>query len=113
MIHDHKSYAAGHPGWKGNGGTSEAAADAMAPLAPTLLRMAREKFASAPNGLTAEELSDACGVERVAMQPRTSEMQKAGFIVDSGIRRRNRSGKNAIVWVVREPHGNLFASAAQ
>ena len=112
MIHDHKSYAAGHPGWKGGGGTSEAAADDMAPRAPALRHLAKEKIAAAPNGLTAEELSDACGVERVAMQPRTSELEKAGVITDSGIRRRNRSGKNAIVWVIAEPQGNLFGGGA-
>jgi hypothetical protein len=36
---------------------------------------------------------------RWSVQPRLSELKAKGLVVDSGVRRRNSTGKNAIVWV--------------
>jgi hypothetical protein len=48
-------------------------------------------------GLTADELCDRLKLSRWTVQPRTSEMKRKGLIRDSGQRRRNASGKHAIV----------------
>lgn len=50
-------------------------------------------------GLTADELCDRLKLSRWTVQPRTSELRHKGLIRDSGQRRRNASGKQAIVWV--------------
>ena len=43
--------------------------------------------------------AEAMGVDRTTAQPRTSELRLRHMIKDSGQRRRNASGKRAIVWV--------------
>jgi hypothetical protein len=52
-------------------------------------------------GLTAEETANHLGIARVSAQPRTSELRSLHLIEDSGQRRRNASGKRAIVWTAR------------
>ena len=54
------------------------------------------------DGLTAHEASDALAFDRVAIQPRLSETRRKGRIVDSGHRRRNASGRRAIVWIAKQ-----------
>lgn len=51
------------------------------------------------DGLTAHECSAVLDIAKETVQPRTSELHAEGLIQDSGVRRRNASGKNAIVWV--------------
>ena len=51
-----------------------------------------------PRGLTADELSAHLDMDRWSIQPRTSELRRKGLIRDSGQRRPNGSGKQAIVW---------------
>lgn len=61
-------------------------------------------------GLTAHETSAATGFDRVAVQPRISELRRKGLVVASGKRRRNPSGKTAIVWIAAEyadPHAQV------
>ncbi len=88
--------AAGHRGVD----TSIAAADAITPKLGRLQRMAAAAIKDAgPHGLTADELSAALDLDRTSIQPRTSELRRKGVIRDSGNRRRNRSGKLAIVWI--------------
>lgn len=50
-------------------------------------------------GLTTHELAVAARVDRESIQPRTSELRCMGLIKDSGERRANVNGKNAIVWI--------------
>ena len=98
MIHDPIYPDA--PGHRGVDTSIEAAND----IAPDLGRYQRSAFsfilAAGDAGLTAEELAAAMGVERTTAQPRTSELRLRHMIKDSGQRRRNVSGKRAIVWVV-------------
>ena len=56
-------------------------------------------------GRTADEVALALGWERWRVRPRTSELRKAGRIVDSGRRRDSQSGIASIVWVARECAG--------
>lgn len=56
---------------------------------------------------TADELAAWLDVDRLSIRPRCSELRALGDIADSGRRRRNKSGKAAIVWVPTAPttHG--------
>ncbi|GGC24496.1 hypothetical protein GCM10011371_10170 [Novosphingobium marinum] len=55
-----------------------------------------------PQGLTAHETAYWLRIDRATIQPRLSELRSKGRITDSGMRRRNASGRRAIVWVVRD-----------
>lgn len=52
---------------------------------------------------TADELADYLNESPLSIRPRFSELNKLGAIVDTGERRRNRSGNTAKVW--RAPDG--------
>ncbi len=54
-----------------------------------------------PEGATADEVAYALKYSILTVRPRVSELYKLGLIVDSGLRRKNASGKNAIVWIVK------------
>lgn len=89
----------GTPGHR-NVTTSIAAAQHLAPKLGRLQRMAMAAIrAAGPDGLTASELAEVMGMERWSVQPRTSELRCKCLIRDSGQRRRNVTGKAAIVWV--------------
>lgn len=80
--------------------TSVAAAADIAPSLGRLQRLAESAIRDAGSaGLTADELAARLQVERWSIQPRTSELRRKGRIRDSGQRRPNRTGKQAIVWV--------------
>lgn len=84
--------------------TSVAAAEALAPRLGRLQRMAQRAIRAAyPGGLTADELADRLGLDRYSIQPRTSELRRKGLIRDSGLRRPNATGKQAIVWIAVPP----------
>ncbi|MEZ5744358.1 MAG: hypothetical protein R3D89_11715 [Sphingomonadaceae bacterium] len=53
-------------------------------------------------GLTALETASATGFDRYSIQPRISELRAKGRVVDGGKRRRNPSGRSAIVWVAKD-----------
>ena len=93
----------GYPDAPGHRGvdTSIAAADAIAPKLGRLQRLAETTIRAAGfEGLTADELAARLDMERWSIQPRTTELSRKGIIRDSGRRRRNITGKAAIVWVV-------------
>ncbi len=58
--------------------------------------------AAGTGGLTAIEAAAVTGLDRYSLQPRLSELRRKGLVVDSGKRRRNPSGRQAIVWIARE-----------
>lgn len=87
------------PGHRGVDTSIAAAADLEAKLG-RLQRMVLDAIRDADwLGLTADELCDRLKLSRWTVQPRTSELRRKGLIRDSGQRRRNASGKQAIVWV--------------
>lgn len=98
------------PGHRGVDTSIAAAAD-IAPKLGRLQAAAERAIAGAgARGLTADELADSLGVDRYTIQPRTSELKAKGVIGDSRQRRFNRSGKRAIVWVLKEhvpPTGDI------
>ena len=84
-------------------GTSMEAADTIAPKVGRLQRMTLAAIRDAGwNGLTADEAAERLNADRYSIQPRTSELKLLGLIVDSKQRRKNRTGKRAIVWTVPE-----------
>ena len=52
------------------------------------------------NGHTADEVARYLGKTEFSIRPRLSELSKLLRIVDSGIRRKNQSGHNAVVWKI-------------
>jgi DNA-binding IclR family transcriptional regulator len=86
--------------------TSIAAADALAPGLGRLQRLALEAIRNAGHhGCTADELAAKLGLTRWTVQPRTTELRRKGAIQDSGRRRRNITGKAAIVWTATASTG--------
>lgn len=47
---------------------------------------------------TDEEIAGWCRMNLNSVRPRRKELQEAGWIRDSGLRRKTRSGVKAIVW---------------
>jgi hypothetical protein len=87
------------PGFKSRE-TSRQAAEDMTKRAGTLQALAMAAFCAHPAGMTADEVATAIGKTVLAIRPRISIMAIANEIIDSGARRRNISGKSAIVWVL-------------
>src|SRR4051812_18038145 len=81
--------------------TSRQSATRIASRAATL----REKAFIVLKGqdLTADEVADALGEDRLAIRPRISELSAQNRIEDSGQRRENISGHNAVVWTIARP----------
>ena len=93
-----------YPGTPGHRGvdTSMEAATALAPKLGRLQKLAHEAIRAADwLGLTADELAARLKIDRYSIQPRTSELKRKGLIRDSGQRRPNASGKQAIVWIAK------------
>lgn len=93
--------------------TSVAAADAMRDKLGRLQTLVLGAIRGAgADGLTADECCDVLGLDRWTIQPRTSELRAKRLVGDSGRRRRNQSGKSAIVWVAAEHLDQPQAEAA-
>jgi DNA-directed RNA polymerase specialized sigma24 family protein len=91
--------APGHRGVE----TSIEAAESVAPMIGRLQKMTFDAITSrGAFGLTADEAAEVLGMDRWSIQPRVSELRKKGLIADSGLRRRNTTGKRAIVWTLPE-----------
>lgn len=83
------------PGWKAKP-TSKAAAEQIAVIVGTLRDRVLAEIKARPG--TADEVAKRLGIDRLAARPRLTELQKLELIVDTGDRRKNDSGKSAIVW---------------
>lgn len=86
--------------------TSIETANAIASIAGPLRRLVYAEIHRAGGaGLTTDEIADALEMQRYSVQPRTSELKCDHRIEDSGRRRKNASGCNAIVWVATSHRG--------
>ncbi len=79
--------------------TSKAAAESMTCEAPVL----REKCLALlqSEDLTADEIAERLNRSILSIRPRISELNEMSLISDSGMRRKNASGRSAIVWTCR------------
>lgn len=59
--------------------------------------------ALASHNQTADEIAETVGESILAIRPRVTELKAKGKVFDSGIRRPNLSGRNAIVWTLTKP----------
>ena len=85
-----------NPGAKGPDGTSQDAADAIAPCAAYLRRVAMRSLDRLGEATVLEAVAVA-EVARESLQPRFSELRAMGLVEPTGARRRNPSGKGAAV----------------
>jgi hypothetical protein len=95
-------YAHGYPHGVGHRGvdTSVAAAASITTVSGPIRRKVYFAIGEVgERGLTSYELAERLQIEHGTAQPRTSELRRLGLIRDSGVRRLNSHGRNAIVWV--------------
>lgn len=89
------------PGYKSTD-TSRDAAESMQVNAGTLRRYVLEELKMCSAGLTADECADRLRESILSIRPRFSELRNFNLIEDSGKRGLNKSGKNAIVWILKK-----------
>ena len=90
------------PGFKtGETETSRQAACAIKPDAFTL----RQKCLAALRGarMTSDETAELLGIDKLSIRPRFSELLALNQIVATTERRKNASGKSAVVWAAATP----------
>lgn len=83
------------PGAK-TSGTSQEAADSIDARAPMLRRRVLDILSTARH--TADEVAAIMSESVLTIRPRVSELKRMGLVEDTGARRANESGRNAIVW---------------
>jgi len=85
--------------------TSIAAAKKILPDVGTIQREVFEYFKNCSSeGSTDEQMFDSLGrlTQQNTYRPRRRELVLMGFLVDSGRRKANRSGRDAVVWQIRD-----------
>jgi predicted ArsR family transcriptional regulator len=80
--------------------TSRRAAREMKPKAPKLRDQCLAVFQKSDHPLTADEVAKALGKSVLSIRPRVTDLVNKQLIKDSGVRRENASGKDAIAWEV-------------
>ncbi len=84
-------------------GTSDVAADRIAPHAPNLrLQILAFIRSRGPAGATDDEGERALGIRCQTYTPRRGELRELGLVIDSGRRRPTETGRSAAVWVAVE-----------
>lgn len=78
--------------------TSTAAFASILPATAHLERVVLAVLAQYPAGLTVDETCERAGYARYSLQPRFTALKDRQVIRDTGLRRPNVSGRNAIVW---------------
>lgn len=93
----------------GQSATSEAAANSQATRAATKREIVYFKIREATmmihsnGGMTDDELQVALSMNPSTQRPRRVELLAMRLIVDSGLKRRTRSGELAVVWRSKTP----------
>ena len=90
--------------------TAFASAADMVETAPTLRGKAYKMFRAGAL-LTADEVASNIDMSILSIRPRVAELARMGKIIDSGLRRANASGKQAIVWKLADPRAVTIAVA--
>ena len=82
-----------------NTDTSKAAADAIEASLGHLQRMVLDAIRDAgSDGMTADEVAQKLRLSQLTVRPRATELARRGLVIDGGTRRKNESGRSAIVW---------------
>lgn len=91
--------------------TAHEAAEKITGVSGRQRRLVFDLIAASEIGMTDEEMQDASGLSPSSQRPRRVELVDGGHIEDSGLRRKTKSGREAIVWVRRlvVVQGELFA----
>ena len=79
--------------------TSQEAAESIAKDTNRLRALVLEEIRDA-GGLTCDEIEARLEMRHQTCSARVHELMAAGRIRDSGMRRKTRSGRNAVVWVI-------------
>lgn len=82
--------------------TSRAAASAITPAAAAIRERVLDLFERSA-GLTADEAAGKLGLSILTVRPRVTELSRLSKLRDSGVRRKNRTGRPAIVWAAVYP----------
>jgi predicted ArsR family transcriptional regulator len=84
------------PGYKARS-TSLSAARSLNDKAPRLRQLCVDQLLLY-GPLTADECARNMGVDKLSVRPRFSELAAQGKIIETSERRKNASGKSAVVW---------------
>lgn len=94
------------PGWKTAATeTSREAAQSSKERATTLREQCARALECAP--ATADEIATTLGVSILSVRPRISELVAMNRAAATGVRRKNASGKTAVVWAVQLIQGEF------
>lgn len=77
--------------------TAKLAAQSVSSRAPRLRAMCLDTLRGC-GPLTADQCANQLGIDKLSIRPRFSELAACHMIEDSGERRKNESGKSAVVW---------------
>lgn len=96
-VADSHAYPTG-PGHKGGDGTSQQAAQALAPEVSGIRRIVLRAFcARHPAGMTSDEAAAAVKLSILTVRPRCTELRRMNMLEATAERRRNGSGNTATV----------------
>ena len=87
--------------------TSRAAHDAIRPIAADLCARV-EQALKLHGAMTADETAHVLRLSVLSIRPRFTQLRDAGVIHDTGSRRPNDSGRNAIVWALGRSTSQLL-----
>jgi len=83
--------------------TSKQAANLIEPNAAALLGKVLAFLRKRGNyGATDEEMQDEMPIQPSTQRPRRVDLVNRGLVIDSGLTRKTKSGRNAVVWVACE-----------
>lgn len=85
-------------GWKDGGTGREAAERVNGTRKQKIKAQVIAALGKRHDGLTADELTEATGVDLLSVRPRLTELQRAGKIEDTGERRPGNRGRSQKVW---------------
>ena len=94
-LFDHADSYPHAPGAKARE-TSFEAARAIKPAADRLRRLTLDALRQCP--MTADEVAAYLGLDKLSIRPRCTELLAMGKIIETGLRRKNASGRSAAVW---------------
>jgi hypothetical protein len=94
------------PGFKA-AGTSQQAAETIAPRAPRLRSLVLAAFKDAPAGMTADQAAATLELPILSVRPRVAELHRLGELRRTDERRQNASGMSAAVWRIADPLPDL------